>query len=675
MRCKRCNFENEIYAKFCGKCGIKLEQEIPTIPKEKSKGIGRIIAVLVLITISIAVGFGFMGKNTKKTYETWLEKGDCYMDTLEYEKAETTYLEAISIAPQKVESYIRLAELYIQMGKNEKATNILEEAEKNVEEIDRLSIIEKQEELQEKVEETKLEKIEQEFAWYLEPTIEADDIFMIRTSTSDVSKETVWGSTNNEAEMQYMDDSVVVKRGNTMGLMNYEGHYTTESDYMSMMRHFGDCYVAELNVGDSSHYMMHMIWNNEGYKTEETMVFGGVGAPTIEWDDGLLWTIFEENENQKVFPETMYGVEMVSDLESNSWGGSRGKYSGTYGETSKYVGQFAVFKDQTQITDFIFEKVTSEGCGLIGVMKNGKWGYINSQGETIIPFEYDDSWTFSFKEDQGYGGKDFSYAYVPTEDSIVLCKDGMYELRSVNNEVIISLGMYEEILPVYKGKCWVKQNGKWGIIQLEENEVTDVSELYRNIIEQYIAAFPENEKEQWSLYKTMPEASYMYNFYSKLSDIGYKYMDVDNNGVEELLIGIVEENDSTIFDMYTVVNGQVIHLLGSEERYTYRLCSDGSIVNTWSSSSVESGMDKYIISPEGNSLMSVECVIYSGFHAEDIGLIEDAFNRSPNAYFITDDSGDYNSYVSISKEEAEAIQKGYCDLYTEIAYTPFSEYK
>ena len=43
-------------------------------------------------------------------------------------------------------------------------------------------------------------------------------------------------------------------------------------------------------------------------------------------------------------------------------------------------------------------------------------------------------------------------------------------------EVVISAGVFEEIRPVHDGKCWVKKDGKWGVIRLkekEDNERTD----------------------------------------------------------------------------------------------------------------------------------------------------------------------------------------------------------
>lgn len=37
----------------------------------------------------------------------------------------------------------------------------------------------------------------------------------------------------------------------------------------------------------------------------------------------------------------------------------------------------------------------------------------------------------------------------------------------------IPAGEFEEIRPPYRGKCWVKKNGKWGVIELQEKDSSE----------------------------------------------------------------------------------------------------------------------------------------------------------------------------------------------------------
>lgn len=92
--------------------------------------------------------------------------------------------------------------------------------------------------------------------------------------------------------------------------------------------------------------------------------------------------------------------------------------------------KYAICVDGELTTDFQYEECGSYAYGLLAVCEEGKWGYVDEEGNLVIP-----------------------------------------------------TGIFEEILPVYKGKCWVKQNGKWGVIQLEK----DAEAVAVNFERSYIA--------------------------------------------------------------------------------------------------------------------------------------------------------------------------------------------
>ena len=53
-------------------------------------------------------------------------------------------------------------------------------------------------------------------------------------------------------------------------------------------------------------------------------------------------------------------------------------------------------------------------------------------------------------------------------------------------------------------------------------------------------------------------------------------MDIDKDGIEELLLGANGEIwDGIIYDIYTMKDGQMIHVLDGWERSRYFLCKDG----------------------------------------------------------------------------------------------------
>lgn len=75
----------------------------------------------------------------------------------------------------------------------------------------------------------------------------------------------------------------------------------------------------------------------------------------------------------------------------------------------------------------------------------------------MIPIKYDASWKH-YNETNGDKEKEFCYA--ATEGYVPLVKDGKWEMRNSKGDLVISSGAFEEILPVYDGKCWVKKDGK-----------------------------------------------------------------------------------------------------------------------------------------------------------------------------------------------------------------------
>lgn len=91
--------------------------------------------------------------------------------------------------------------------------------------------------------------------------------------------------------------------------------------------------------------------------------------------------------------------------------------------------------------------------------------------------------------------------------------------------------------------------------------------------------------------------SYLYAYYSGTSDIGYAFIDIDGNGVQELLIGDVYaegNSDGMIFDLYTISNGTIVHILSSGERDRYYLCTNGMLANEWSSGATNLGINFYM---------------------------------------------------------------------------------
>lgn len=142
--------------------------------------------------------------------------------------------------------------------------------------------------------------------------------------------------------------------------------------------------------------------------------------------------------------------------------------------------KYALWKDESLISDFTYDECGSENSGLLAVKKGGKWGYLDKTGKVIIPIKYDASWKEYFA-DLGQSIQK-EYCYAASEGYVTLVKNNKWEMRTTDNKLVILPGIFEKILPVYDGKCWVKKDGKWGVIQLNE-AVMDKEDENKNTVD------------------------------------------------------------------------------------------------------------------------------------------------------------------------------------------------
>lgn len=114
-------------------------------------------------------------------------------------------------------------------------------------------------------------------------------------------------------------------------------------------------------------------------------------------------------------------------------------------------------------------------------------------------------------------------------------------------------------------------------------------EAYQNMGLSYLYAYPQD-----------PEAP-----------LGYTTIDLNDDGVEELLVGTAGEN-GMIYDAFAMEEGakSLTHLLNSGERDRYYLCENGIIQNEYSNSAANSG--DVFFQFDGIMLQVVDNIYYDG---------------------------------------------------------------
>ena len=132
--------------------------------------------------------------------------------------------------------------------------------------------------------------------------------------------------------------------------------------------------------------------------------------------------------------------------------------------------------------------------------------------------------------------------------------------------------------------------------------------IYNEIIEM----FCDGIENGWESYEDSDDLSYLwyqYGIAESLSDAGYAFIDIDENGMEELLVGLVSDaEEGIIYDLYTYEDGSVVHLASGGERWTYRLCANGYIGYEGADSASEGSYAFYSIS--GSELVLEGCLSY-----------------------------------------------------------------
>ena len=118
-------------------------------------------------------------------------------------------------------------------------------------------------------------------------------------------------------------------------------------------------------------------------------------------------------------------------------------------------------KDGEFVTGFVYDNVLSYKDGVTAVEVDDEWYYFDEDGYQIIEDPCDASYLFNVSNDD-------NIPYLPSEDCIAfntLWGGGYY---STDGEVIIPVGEFAEVRPVFNGLAWVKdhETGLWGVIQL-----------------------------------------------------------------------------------------------------------------------------------------------------------------------------------------------------------------
>lgn len=327
-------------------------------------------------------------------------------------------------------------------------------------------------------------------SWSLIPEIEADDIYYL--NSNDIA-----AVPRNYLNKQMDKDFgyAVLKKGDSYALINMDGKVYQDLYFSDISTHLGYYHVSgDTPIDDPD--TGKEIFEADFMGPDEGMKFPyeygdsyGLEGGVMSWDHGLCkYYLYNEMPDPRE-PVPIYSYEDQILREDISSDGSRQVNPDELDKIcNEMKGKCAVYYPEYSrdylLTDYEYDDCGSFSDGLLAVRKNGKWGYINKEGEEIIPIEYDASWDTFVPYENIRTGKTAAFCYAATGGYVVLKKGDSWLIKDTAGSTVIDEGKYEALRPVHNGKCWAKKNGKWGVIKISGSRETDSGLTREKFIEQ-----------------------------------------------------------------------------------------------------------------------------------------------------------------------------------------------
>ena len=195
-----------------------------------------------------------------------------------------------------------------------------------------------------------------------------------------------------------------------------------------------------------------------------------------------------------------------------------------------------------------------------------------------------------------------------------------------------------------------------------------VDAAYAEQIGRYYKALSEKWDEGKYFENEMSALPYYYYEGNPLENVGFGYVDLDNNGQNELVIGAIlnAAQDPSVFEIWTLVNGEPVMLAqgGSRNRYVLQYVEED---NMW-----------YVVNEASNSAFNSATyylMLNEGKLEVTQGVVFDASANEQNPWFMTYDMDwDASNDDSIDEATANAILASNRNHYTALEYFPYSIY-
>lgn len=302
----------------------------------------------------------------------------------------------------------------------------------------------------------------QAYRWLIEPTINADNIISFDGSQVDP---------NNEKNTAYANYSVIRQNGK-YGIIDYSGNMVVPAEYDD----YYTCWCGEVTLfniinekNDEYEYCSIDSSNQVVYYAAEHHD----SSPRYYWNSNEEKIYVKDADEEQ--GEEYTGKKAVVVCEADVKKSDNGFYD--ISPVSEPLYGLAK-KDKLildmQYTDFYAPAYKGAGLTCIAFENDkGKWGYVGSDGKTIIDFKCDGDMS-------AYCGNVIDdemavHPYLFTDDYLPVSIDSSYGYYDIDGNCIVKPGEFDQARPAHNGKAWVMKSGKWGVIAFGDAPVEEDS--------------------------------------------------------------------------------------------------------------------------------------------------------------------------------------------------------
>ena len=197
----------------------------------------------------------------------------------------------------------------------------------------------------------------------------------------------------------------------------------------------------------------------------------------------------------------------------------------------------------------------------------------------------------------------------------------------------------------------------------------DIDGVYARQIERYYTAISQQWDENAYWDHEMSSLAVYYYDGTPLDNVGFTFMDLDGDGIQELIIGAIlnSRRDPLVFEIWTTKNDTPVMLAqsGSHNRYYLQYSEDDEL---WS------------VAYEAENGAANRAVYYlqlaDGEFQVIQGIVFDAFASESDPWFMAYDlDWDVSNDMPIDADTANAVMEAGRYIYASAEYFPYSLYK